>query len=51
MIEDSTSLKPQNDVTFNNMKTPRIMTLNFIRQFAHAYCSLQGTAFESVIIN
>lgn len=52
MTEDSTSFKPKADVTItNNMNTPKISTISYIRQFACAYRTLRGTAFSTMIAN
>ena len=52
MTDDSTSYEQQDDVTVaKNMKTPRLSTLSYVRQFANSYYSLQGTVFEKMIAN
>lgn len=51
MTKDSTKLLSQ-EIPAKKMKSPRISTINFIRQFSRAYVTLAGaSAINGIICN
>lgn len=51
MTNDSTILSIQFGVKGKEMKSPKAATINFIRQFARAYSSVEVTRCNQMILN
>ena len=51
MVNDSTTLSFKKDVKNQSLKTPRLSSLIFIRQFARVYMNNGNSELTSLIMN